>query len=113
MEEAGLIKGYQAVLDLTLLGRPIEAVVRLAVRSPNDSAYVSTGLRRHPEILEARRVTGPDGWVVRISAADVETLEQTIDGLAEFGVPTTAMVLSTPVPPRHPPLRRQPSPSDH
>ena len=52
------------------------------------------------EVVECRRVTGEDCYVMTTHVRDVEHLEEVIDGFALYGQTTTSIVQSSPVPPR-------------
>jgi Lrp/AsnC family leucine-responsive transcriptional regulator len=94
LEEAGIITGYHAHLDLAKLNLPISALVRVKDRTRGSS----TGLARQlPEVLEAFRVTGEDYLVMRVAVRSVERLQSLIDRLAHSGETETSLILSTPV----------------
>ena len=50
-----------------------------------------------PEIMSVDRVTGDTGAGLRLRARSIEHFERVIDALAEFGRPSSSMVLSTPL----------------
>lgn len=104
LESSGVIRGYRVELDPRGTGLPIEAFVRLRIRDGKDYGYVAASLARHEAVLEAHRITGDDGWLLRVAVRDVEHLEQTVNILAGYGVPSTSVVLSTAVPLRPAPL---------
>lgn len=100
MEDAGIICGYHAQVNVTKIGFPITAVIRMGSapgeRCTRPIAYV----QEMPEVLECYRVTGSDALVMKVMAASVEHLEALIDRLSVHGPVITSMVLSTPVPRR-------------
>lgn len=96
MEEQGLIRGYHAEVDQTQVGFPIRAFIRLRT-SPERYTRLLAVLKGLPEILECHHVTGEDAFVIRVSAASMESLEQIIARLSPFGETSTAVVLSTPL----------------
>jgi Lrp/AsnC family leucine-responsive transcriptional regulator len=53
-----------------------------------------------PEVVECRRVTGDDCYVMLAHVRSVEHLEEVIDAFAVYGQTTTSVVQSAPVPPR-------------
>ncbi len=95
MEEAGIISGYRAELNLDRVGRPLQAVVRLSLRA-SDSEFRSA-LDQLPEIIECVRVTGDDCHVMKVALASAEQLESLLDRLTRYGRTTTSIVLSAPL----------------
>ncbi len=99
LEEAGVLRGYHADLDLAALGLPMQAMIRITT---TNSAECSTHGRRLfdvPEVLEAQRVTGTDSYIVRVAVRSMEHLEDLLNRIGpQSGDTITAMVLSTPVP---------------
>ncbi len=64
-----------------------------------------TFVSERPEVLSCHRVTGADCYLLDVVVATTADLETLLDGLAEVGVPITALILSTPV--RRRTLRRR------
>lgn len=96
MEDAGIVRGYRAEIDLEKVGRPIMAFIRIS--TPREkSGLVSKQLQDIPEILECHRVAGDDSFLMKVGVASMEHLERLIDQLARYGRSTTSIVLSTPV----------------
>jgi Lrp/AsnC family leucine-responsive transcriptional regulator len=93
LEEAGVICGYSARIDLKAIGLQLQAVVRVRTTHEHIQRYVSL-FESMPEILDAVRVTGDDCFVVRCAFASGADLERVIDALAVHGSVTTALVLS-------------------
>jgi Lrp/AsnC family leucine-responsive transcriptional regulator len=96
MEEAGLITGYHAEVKLPALGLPVTAVIRLVCIPGQNCSHVANEVNEIPEVIECYRVTGSDSVVVTVAATSVDHLEHIIDGIMQFGSPTTALVLSNP-----------------
>lgn len=96
MEDAGLIVGYHAEINLEKVGLPIIAFIRMNT-SRERSGYVGIQLQSIPEILECHRVAGEVSFVMKAAVSSMSHLERLIDQLAQYGQPTTSIVLSTPV----------------
>lgn len=95
LEDAGIIRGYGADLDLQGLGYPMTAIVRLAVPSGRQCTTLLESLAEIPEVLEAFRVTGTDSAIIRAVVSSSEHLEDFINRLAPLGKPTTSIVTSS------------------
>ncbi|MFF1609361.1 Lrp/AsnC family transcriptional regulator [Amycolatopsis sp. NPDC058278] len=101
LETAGVISGYRAEIDLGKVGYPVLAVVRLKYPgSRHEPLHKLLGDRS--EILECLRTTGDDCYTLKIAAASMAHLEQTVDELAQFGSTTTNLVYSQTLPYRGP-----------
>jgi Lrp/AsnC family leucine-responsive transcriptional regulator len=96
LEEAGVIEGYGARLNLQALGLGLQAVVRVRTTHEHIQRYVAL-FQDIPEVLDVVRVTGDDCFVVRCAFADPKALERVVDALAAHGSVTTSLVLSHPV----------------
>jgi len=96
MEEAGLIVGYHAEINLEKVGLPIIAFIRMNT-SRERSGYVGIQLQSIPEILECHRVAGEVSFLIKVAVSSMNHLERLIDQLAHYGQPTTSIVLSSPV----------------
>jgi Lrp/AsnC family leucine-responsive transcriptional regulator len=96
LEEAGIIRGYSATIDLPAIGLRLQAVVRVRTSHEHLQRYVAL-FKSMPEVLDVVRVTGDDCFVVRCAFAAPEDLQRVVDALAAYGSITTALVLSHPV----------------
>ncbi len=96
LEEAGVIMGYHAHVDPSKLGYGLTAIVRINITTANFKKTAEL-LEKTPEVLEAYRTTGTDGWVAKIAAVDIAHLEQIINRFTVLGISYTSLVLSTPV----------------
>lgn len=96
MEEAGVITGYHAEVNMGKLGLPVTAIVRLGSVAGQSCNLVARRVSEIPEVLECYRVTGNDSVIVKVVATSVAHLEQIIDQLTLHGQTTTSIVLSKP-----------------
>lgn len=96
LEEAGVIEGYGARINLGALGVGLRAIIRVHTRHEHIQKYVAL-FQEMPEVLEVDRVTGEDCFVVRCAIAEPADLERVVDALAAYGGVTTSLVLSSPV----------------
>ncbi len=103
LERAGVISGYHAVIDPVRLGFPIAAVVRIRP-SPGQLQRIPEIARETPEVGECSRITGEDCYLLRLQLRSIDDLEDVLDRFTPYGLTTTSIVHSTPVPRRSPPL---------
>lgn len=103
LEEAGVIKGYEAVIDPAALGRSLAALVRIRPM-PGLLAKVADVLRGLGAVVECDRVTGEDCFVAKAHVRDVAELEGLIDKIIPYAMTTTSIIQSSPVKRRPPPL---------
>ncbi len=98
LEEAGVITGYHAALDMTKLGVPIRVLVRLTLPGGEvQFGRAVAALRELPEISRCHRITGEESFVIEAHVASVRHLEALIDKLSALGATATSTVLSSPV----------------
>lgn len=95
MEEAGIIRGYRAVLELEKLGLPVKAIISFKAYSGKLESFL-TLIRSKQEIQECHRVTGEHCLILKVAVATTKELEKIIDLFIGYGEPTTSMILSSP-----------------
>ena len=95
MEDAGIITGYHARIDLAKVGLPIQAIIRVKANrmSYERARLVVTGVA---EAIECHHVTGADDLMVKVAVRSVGHLECVLDALRPIGDHVTSIVLSTP-----------------
>jgi Lrp/AsnC family leucine-responsive transcriptional regulator len=78
LEEAGFIRGYQAVLDLSRFGLHTTVLVRIALESQSDQALKSfeAGVLNCPSIIRCFLMSGSDEYVAIVLARDIEDFER-------------------------------------
>jgi Lrp/AsnC family leucine-responsive transcriptional regulator len=99
LEADGVIVGYHARLDPRALGFALSVVIRVRP-APRQLLDVATLAQGTPEVVECRRITGDDCFVMLAHVRSIEHLEEVIDQFAAYGQTTTSIVQSSPVPPR-------------
>ena len=98
LEEAGVITGYHASVDMGKLGVPIHVVMRLTI--PGGDLQIGrtvSAIKELPEITRCHRITGDESFVIEAHLVSVRHLEALIDKLSAFGATATSTVLSSPV----------------
>jgi Lrp/AsnC family transcriptional regulator, leucine-responsive regulatory protein len=96
LEQDEVILGYHARLDPRKLGMTLSAVIRVRP-APRQLRQVAELAQRTAEVVDCRRITGDDCYIMTAFVRDVEHLEEVIDQFAAHGQTTTSIVQSAPV----------------
>jgi len=96
LEEAGVIKGYRVRLDLSKLGYTMTAIINFKMNPGSIKRFIDE-LAKIPEVIEVNRITGGDNMIIKVALKETRHLEKLINQFIEYGVPTTSIVLSTPI----------------
>jgi Lrp/AsnC family leucine-responsive transcriptional regulator len=94
LEEAGIITGYHATLDLSKVGLPIRAFVHLT-SSARQSERFRNAVHTMPEVLECNCITGMESYIFKVAVPDVMHLERLLWKLKDYGEVRTSLILST------------------
>jgi DNA-binding Lrp family transcriptional regulator len=98
LQEAGVIRGYSAVVDPAKLGWGTLAIVSLYCEGRMSASEVQAVLAPHQEVISAYTVAGESAAVLLLRARDTTHLERTLEQIREPpGVirTQTQVVLST------------------
>jgi Lrp/AsnC family leucine-responsive transcriptional regulator len=95
MEDAGIITRYRVEINLSKVGLPINAIMRVTGCEP--SARFAKLVQTVVEVRECHRVTGSDCFILKLAVSSTAHLEALIDMFEPYGQITTMLVLSTPV----------------
>jgi Lrp/AsnC family leucine-responsive transcriptional regulator len=105
LEDSGVIAGYRAEVDPARLGLPLAAHIRIRPM-PGQLRRVADLLATLEAIVECDRVTGEDCFIAKAHLRDVAALEALIDKIIPYAVTNSAIIQSSPVKRRLPPLPR-------
>jgi Lrp/AsnC family leucine-responsive transcriptional regulator len=105
LERAGVIAGYCAEIDPARVGFPVAAVVRIRP-APGQLQRIPEVARETPEVVECYRITGEDCYLIKLYLRAIDELEEVLDRFTPYGLTTTSIIHSAPVPRRGPPLDR-------
>lgn len=96
MEDAGIVKGYHAEIDLSKVGLPIMAFVHLTISGAQKLRFrkVVEGML---EVIECHCVTGNETYILKVAVTSVPHLEHLLMELTNYGEVRTSVVLSTQV----------------
>ena len=98
LEEAGIITGYHAGIDLAKLGVPIRVLVRLTIHGGDlQVSRTVSAIKELSEISRCHRITGAESFVIEADVVSIRHLEALIDKLSTLGATSTSTVLSSPV----------------
>ena len=78
MEDAGIISGYHAKINLAKVGYPITAIIRMSSAPGERCTRFVDYADAMPEVLECYRVTGSDSLIMRVMAASLISSRHTV-----------------------------------
>jgi Lrp/AsnC family transcriptional regulator, leucine-responsive regulatory protein len=78
LEQAGVIKGYAALIDQAQIGLPISAFasIKLARQHEEDLDSFASAVARWPEVVDCYLMTGQRDYLMRIVVRDLEAYER-------------------------------------
>ena len=76
MEEAGIIKGYTVRVDAKALGNDVTALMEISLEHPRYHDDFVEVIMEHPKILDCYYLTGDYDFVLKITCASSDELEQ-------------------------------------
>ena len=74
LESAGVIQGYQALIDPQSLGLAVTAFIFVVADETSTDWNVAERLAEIPEVLEVHYIAGEDCYLTKVRAADTEAL---------------------------------------
>lgn len=98
LEQAGVIRAYEARLDPRAVGLDITAFVQVAINFPRNIAAFEKHVAEMPEVMECHHVTGGSTLLMKVRVRNTDALEalisriRIIDGVERT---ETMVVLST------------------
>lgn len=83
LEDAGIIRGYVAVLDQDKVGLPVSAfvTVKLSLHTDQALADFEHAIEACPEVMEMYEMTGARDYLLRVVAADLAAFETFLRGV--------------------------------
>ncbi|MFE3328952.1 Lrp/AsnC family transcriptional regulator [Streptomyces sp. NPDC059176] len=77
LEQDGVIRGYRAVIDPEAVGRGFEVLVSIEVKRDRDVVEAfEAALQGIPDVIEAHRLFGSPGCLLRIAVEDLRAYER-------------------------------------
>jgi Lrp/AsnC family leucine-responsive transcriptional regulator len=96
LENAGVITGYSARVERSVLGQDIGAFLRLTA-SDLDFRRVTGLCGSLDAVVECHHVTGNDSFFIRVAVHSIAELEDVISRFRKIGDVRSSLVLSSPV----------------
>ncbi|MFL9870275.1 Lrp/AsnC family transcriptional regulator [Paraburkholderia megapolitana] len=103
LDSQGVIERFTVQLDPRALGYTLQAIVRVKPL-PGQLHLVEDVLRRIPEFVECDKVTGDDCFICRLYLRSIDQLDEILAKVTERAETSTAIIKSTPIARRLPPL---------
>ncbi len=78
LEQAGVIRGYAALIDQHRVGLPVSVFVSVKLEMQREEALerFETAMRDCPEVVECYLMTGPRDYLLRVVAQDLSAYER-------------------------------------
>lgn len=78
LEEAGVLRGYRALLDPEAIGLGITVFVEITLERQNDEALraFETAAARSPQVLSCHLMSGRSDYLLRVVARDLADFER-------------------------------------
>ncbi len=104
LEESQVIQGYRLDINPVALGLPIAAYVRIRP-TYGQLDKIAELAQQIPEVVECHRVTGEDCFFMKVYIPAMDQLDKILDKFLIYGVTTTSIIQSSPVPLRSIPIQ--------
>lgn len=78
LEKAGLLRGYSAEIDATMLGYMMTVMVRITLERQNENALVAfeKAIAKCPDVMSCHLMSGSDDYLLQVQARDLEDYER-------------------------------------
>lgn len=93
LEEEEVITSYTAAVNHKKLGFSLSAYITLSFKDDGFRVFLNV-MEKFPEIIECSRVTGKDCLIMKVIIKDSKHLENLVDRLIPYGIPSTSIILS-------------------
>lgn len=98
LEEAGVIRGYSALINPDSVGCSLAALISVSVEVPAERSALLKKISQLPQILECHHVAGDVDYILKVRCTNTRELEHLISQELKsiHGVRTkTSVILST------------------
>ena len=93
LEETGVIKGYQAEIDYTKLGKAIQAFVAVDVE-PKKYENFCAFCKSSPQVLSHFHIIGPHNAMLHVAVTGSGELTELLSKIQYYGVSQTSVILN-------------------
>jgi Lrp/AsnC family leucine-responsive transcriptional regulator len=94
LEEAGVITGYRAQVDLEKLGYAISVMVQVKVFLGKEAAFVKLAKSRG-EVRECYNVTGEKAFILKVAVQSMSVLDTLLEDFSHLAETNSMVILST------------------
>lgn len=94
LKDAGVIEGFHAQINETLLGNHIGAFMLINV-PPKEYASFCKFCEDNPAIVEHHHIVGLNNVLLRVRVGDAQELEVLLRQIRKYGLSNTSVLLST------------------
>lgn len=94
MEDAGIISGYEAKLNMPQIGYSMGVYISAKIRFGQSEKFYEY-IKNTPEITECHKLTGNDCLLIKAYVKNTTHLESLNVALSHFGELTTSLILSS------------------
>lgn len=103
LQDSGIIRGFTVEIDTKALGYQIGAMVRVRPL-PGKVHLVEKLIQDIPQFIECNKLTGEDAFVAHMVVRSIEEMDDVLESLVDHAMTYTAVIKTTPVKRRLPPL---------
>lgn len=93
LEDAGVITGYRASVNLERLGYPIEVMIQVKVFLGKEALFIQLAKSRS-EIIECFNVTGDKAFLLKVIVSTMTKLDALLEEFSLISETSTMVVLS-------------------
>ncbi|MDV7696207.1 Lrp/AsnC family transcriptional regulator [Chryseobacterium soli] len=93
LTDTGIIKRFTVDIDYNQLGYGLKVIIHLKFKNDEFRIFIDK-IRLFPEIISCKRITGEYCLIAECVLKDSAHLENLIDKLIKYGIPSTSVQLS-------------------
>jgi DNA-binding Lrp family transcriptional regulator len=79
LERSGVICGYRALIDPSVVGRGFEVLVAVTIDREESVAAFEAGLAELEDVVHAERLFGEPDYLIRVATADITAFQKLRD----------------------------------
>ncbi|MFT6406704.1 MAG: Lrp/AsnC family leucine-responsive transcriptional regulator [Arenicella sp.] len=101
LQSRGIIRNFSVDLDLSILGYPLQAIVRIKPR-PGKLKEVETMIENQLRFVSCDRVTGDDCYIAKLMLRSIDELDDLLEPFHDCAETNTSIVKSSLIKKRQP-----------